>query len=404
MSRLVFTFLTALLSITTLNVIARQDISLNEVVKINLTITPGGTSSADDFKNYEVTLENNKWNSYKLKNSLPKTFIKEIDQNELNRLLHILNTKDTSIELSKFNLQPEEMEVAFDSLNKTDYLKYTKIRPYQKKLFLETFNDKKQAERILRQILVPFDMDDKTAYKITIETKSGKQKVISSDSFANIYNLPWSTDDKKLYDPEISRIFASLTGDIHFDQQYKGFLYQRLFLNLFWKEFRTSFSWANLKEDYPSATNSLGSTLQINYCFKNETGYGIQFSSSLLPKNIVIKGGFVRPDTILMKMKLLEQRLVSLQQQKHYIFKFLKRNPDLQFEAIVNEFTDNSEIGPMNLKILKTKYKKLLPYTYDQLTLLILHNSAIADQGKYAEKWILLPDDTVIVIPDERSV
>lgn len=229
-----------------LNLIGRQDISLKQVVKLNLSERPGGLSSSDMVKKFVVVNEKGVWKSYQFKDSLTKTFIKIIPKEELVHLLKIINAKDTIIKMDQFNMQHQEMVVAFDSLIKRSPYKDEGLTSVQKAMFFEACLDKKQIETALRSILIPSKMDDKTQYKITITTKSGKEKVISAYSFVNIYNLPWNIDDKQVYNPNISRIFASLTGDEHFDKQFKGFLYKRLIIRIFWSKFRSAYLWRTL--------------------------------------------------------------------------------------------------------------------------------------------------------------
>lgn len=246
MSKFRFFILGCIFSLAALNVIARQDISLKQVDKLNLSERPGGLSSSDMVKKFEVVNEKGVWKSYQFKDSLTKTFIKIIPKEELVHLLKIINTKDTIIKMDQFNMQHQEMVVAFDSLIKESPYKDEGLTSVQKVMFFEAFLDKKQIEAALKDILVPSNMDDKTEYKITITTKSGKAKVIAAYSFANIYNLPWNIDDKQVYNPNISRVFASLTGDEGFDKQYKAFLYDRLMRRIFWSKFRSAYLWRTL--------------------------------------------------------------------------------------------------------------------------------------------------------------
>lgn len=241
-----FFIFTCLFSPMALNVVARQDISLEKMVKLRLLERPGGLSSSDMVKKFEVINEKGVWKSYQFNDSLTKTFIKVIPKEELVHLLKIINTKDTSIKMELFNMKHQEMVVAFDSLIKVNPYKDEGLTSVQKAVFFEACLDKKQIEAALRSILIPSRMDDKTEYKITITTKSGKEKVIAAYSFASIYNLPWNIDDKQVYNPNISRIFASLTGDERFDKQFKGFLYKRLIQRIFWSKFRSAYLWRTL--------------------------------------------------------------------------------------------------------------------------------------------------------------
>jgi len=244
MSKFRFFIFTCLFSLTALNVTARQHISLKQVVKLNLL--EGGGDMSNSVKEFEVVNEKGVWKSYQFKDSLTKTFIKDISQEELVHLLKIINIKDAIIKMDQFNIEHQEMVVAFDSLIKTSPYKEEGLTSAQKTAFTEAFLDKKQVEAALKKILVPSNMDHKTVYKIIITTKSGKAKIIAAYSFANIYNLPWNIDDQQVYNPNISRIFATLTGDEGFDKQYKTFLYEGLMRRIFWSKFRPAYLWRTL--------------------------------------------------------------------------------------------------------------------------------------------------------------
>jgi hypothetical protein len=395
-------FLTSFLMLVTLKVPARQNISLKEVTQIDLTTSPGGISYPSDTKKFTVVNEKGLWKSYRLKDSLTKTFVKDISQKQIIQLLSIINAKDTGIKIKQFNIKQQEMAIAFDSLLKTDFLKDAGIKSYQKAAFIVALGDKKRMESMLRKQLVPQNMDDKTRYIIATSTKSGRTERIEALSFANIYNLPWIIDGKEVYNPEISRIYASLSGEENFDKEYKGYMYGRLMLNIFWTEFRKPFAWAVLKEDFPAAVERLGRTLHMIDCHKNHYGWGARFSSDVLPAQLSVGGGFNRPDTILPEMKRLETRLFNLHKQNHYLFKYLQLHPDFKANAIVTENSSDDDTLPFALRKIKAKYKKLMPLRFEEVTFIEVVMGLVPERGSVADMWILLPDDTLIVFPYER--
>lgn len=138
-------FLTSFLMLVTLKVPARQNISLKEVTQIDLTTSPGGISYPSDTKKFRVVNEKGIWKSYRLKDSLAKTFVKDISQKQIIQLLSIIKAKDTSIKIKQFNIKQQEMAIAFDSLLKTDFLKYAGIKSYQKAAFIAALGDKKDG-------------------------------------------------------------------------------------------------------------------------------------------------------------------------------------------------------------------------------------------------------------------
>lgn len=395
-------FLTSFVMLVTLRVAARQGISLKEVMQIDISTSPGGISYPSDTKRFKVVNEKGIWKCYRLKDSLTKTFVKDISQKQIIRLLGIISAKDTSIKIKQFNIKQQEMAIAFDSLLKTDFLKYAGIKPYQKAAFIAALADKRRIESMLRKQLVPQNMDDKTQYIIEVTTKSGRTKRIEALSFANIYNLPWIIDGTEVYDPEISRIHASLSGEENFDSKYKGYMYDRLMLNIFRTEFRKPFAWAVLKEDFPAAVDKLGSTLHMIDCHKNHYGWGARFSSDVLPAQLSVGGGFNRPDTILPEMKRLETRLVNLHEQNNYLFKYLQAHPKFKAQAIVTENSRDDDMLPIALRKIKVKYQKLMPLRFEDVTFIEVVMKLVPDRGAVADMWILLPDDTLIVFSYKR--
>jgi len=402
MSEFRLVIFTCLLHLITFSVIARQNVSLKQVVRLDLSESGGGLSYSDGKKKFQLVREKGAWKSYQIKDSLTRMFIKNVSQKLIVDLLKIINTKDTSIKIELFNIQQQEMTVAFDNLIRTDFLKDAGITPRQKIVFLEALEDKNRMELMLRRQLIPLFIDDKTSYKITITTKSGKAMVISALSFANIYNLPWNIDEKQLYNPDISRIYASLIGNDLFEKQNKDALYHRLMLHIFWSEFQTPFAWTNLKEAFPAVVDKLTGTLHIDRCTKTDHGWTASFSSLLLPEHLSIAGGFRRAELILPEMKQLENRLATLRQQNHHLFERLKQIPDFRAQAIVTENSSDQDPDPMMLAQLKARYKKIVSLRFEQVTFIEVYRVASVARGTWVDKWILLPDDTLIVIPCKR--
>jgi hypothetical protein len=90
-------FLTSFLPLIALKVSARQIISLKEVTEIYATTSLGGMPYPNDKKRFKIVNEKGIWKSYRLKDSLTKTFVKDITQKQIVQLLGIINAKDTSI-------------------------------------------------------------------------------------------------------------------------------------------------------------------------------------------------------------------------------------------------------------------------------------------------------------------
>ena len=389
-----------LLSLLTLNATARQKISLKDVVRLDLSEIHGGFFSYG-FKKVEVVREKSIWKSYQRKDSLTRTFLRDVSQKELVQLLRIVNATDTSIKTKQFNMRQQEMAIALDNLIKLNYLKDAGITSAQQMVFLKALRDKKRNELLLRKLLIPEMMDDRSRYKIEITMNSGENKLISALNFGTIYNLPWEIDGKVIFNPYLSRIYASLVGNKDFDKQFKEGLYTRMIMNIYRSEFRTPFSWANLQAQYPAAVSQLGGTLHMEYCGKNQYGWSAGFYSSLLPKYFTIRGRFKQPDTVLVQMKQIENRLVNLQQNKHYLFTYLQSDSSLRVRIAVSDI--KNETDSAFLSELKISYKKILPVRFEDVTFMTASSPKGLLPVTRLETLVLLPDDMLIVIPIIQS-
>jgi len=298
-------------------------------------------------------------------------------------------------------MRQQEMAIALDNLIKLNYLKDAGITSAQQMVFLKALRDKKRNELLLRKLLIPEMMDDRSRYKIEITMNSGENKLISALNFGTIYNLPWEIDGKVIFNPYLSRIYASLVGNKDFDKQFKEGLYTRMIMNIYRSEFRTPFSWANLQAQYPAAVSQLGGTLHMEYCGKNQYGWSAGFYSSLLPKYFTIRGRFKQPDTVLVQMKQIENRLVNLQQNKHYLFTYLQSDSSLRVRIAVSDI--KNETDSAFLSELKISYKKILPVRFEDVTFMTASSPKGLLPVTRLETLVLLPDDMLIVIPIIQS-
>jgi hypothetical protein len=402
MKRSPFVLLFSILFIWSPNASARQSIHLEDVLKITLSITPGGMSDGKDNKKYEVSYENGKWKSLQILDSSTKVIVSEINPQLISRLLRHISTMDTSIHLAQFELKDSEMASSLDSLNKDEFLKHVEITKDQKAVMLNALSDKNLQLTLLRKSLKPIMLDDRTAYQISITTTKGIVRSIVAMSFANIYNLPWNIEGKEIFNPDISRIFAMLTGDNKFDQDYKGYLYQRMILDVFYK-FRTQFCLENLERDHPEPYSAMTVTMHPEAATREKHGWYLRLKSSRLSSQISIVGRFKRPDTILGAMKQMEDRLIKFDHNGHYFFKYLRKNPDKSAFIIVTDFyyEDDTDLELFNR--IKTLYKPMDVVPLNQINFIEITKAN--DQGRQDEfaKWMVLPDDSIIYIPYEKD-
>ena len=389
-----------LFSLLTMSATARQKISLKDVVRLDLSEIHGGFFS-HGFKKVEVVREKGIWKSYHLRDSLTRNFLKDVSEKELVQLIRIVNATDTSIRTKQFNMRHHEMAIALAKLIKLKYLKNAGITSAQQMVFLKALRNKKRNELLLRKLLIPEMMDDRSRYKIEITMNSGENKLISALNFGTIYNLPWEIDGKVIYNPYLSRIYASLVGNKDFDKQFKEGLYRRMIMNIYRSEFRTPFSWANLQTQYPVAVSQLGGTLHMEYCGKNQYGWSAGFRSSLLPKHFTISGRFKQPDTVLVHMKQLENRLVNLQQSNHYLFTYLQPDSSVRVRTVVSDI--KNETDSAFFEELKIRYRKILPVRFEEVTFMTASSPKGLEPVTRLEALVLLPDNSLILVPIRQS-
>ncbi|MGY4386315.1 hypothetical protein ACVWYN_003366 [Pedobacter sp. UYP24] len=395
--RLILLFFIITVASATLS--AQQDIALSDVLKVDVIKAPGGFfGDPQGYHKYEITNENGIWVSNKMLWPSGKTFFSNVSTEKINQLLSFMSATDTTIHIEQFKLNKADMELAFDSLNRKDSMEITQK---QRALFLKRFS-KVQSDSLTRRLLYPEGYSDRAGYFIRVTTKDGNMKTIQALS-GNFYDLPWKVAGKPIYNPEISRLFAELTGDKEYDKYAKTHLYHVLMRFLYWKEFMTGFTIENFKRDYPIDYKKLGNRLRITDASKSNRGWYFSLTSSKLPSQVTIGvGRFKRPDTILTAIKLLEERLIRLRQSNNYIFKYLKNNSKQLANAHVREFHYDDDNDYWILKRIKPLYSPLASITPQQVTVIDIYSKGVG-RHKGDTMWLLLPDDSIISVPYESS-
>ena len=404
MKRSPFVFLFFILIIWSINSSARQNINLKDVFKIALSITPGGMSDGKSNKKYEVSYEDGKWKSQQILDSSKKVVVSDIDPQIIIRLLKYLSTKDTSIHLEQFALEDLEMALALDSLNEGEYLKYVELTASQKAVMLHALSDKRLQNSLIRKSLIPEMLDDRTEYKITVTTTNGIIRSIQALSFANIYNLPWNVNGRDIFDPGISRIFATLIGNKKFDKQYKRSLYEWVILHVFYNKFRTPFCLEKLKRAHPVAYSALTTTMHPEAATRKKHGWYLRLKSSRLSSQISIVGRFKRPDSILVAMKQMEDRLSELDRYDHYFFKNLRINTDQSASITVTDLYFDDDLNLEIYNRIKDLYKPINNIPLHQINIIDITKANIQGHQEEYARWMLLPDDSIIFIAYDKEI
>lgn len=389
-----------LLTLCSARLSARQNISIEDVLKIELFNTPGGFfNDRSRYLRYEVVKENGNWISNQLLQPSGKAFIANISTEKIDELLKFISATDTSIHFEQFKLNDAEMTSAFDSLNNKEYLKFTGITEKQRALFLKKFSNDDLPGRFMEKLLDPGLFADRTRYTIRLTTKDGGVKTIQA-LWGNFYNLPWDVDGKPIYNPEISRLFAELTGDTRFDKEAKSTMYQTLMIYYFGKNFQSPFALENFKKNYPADYKKLGRSLKIIKASNTMRGWFFLLTSSELPDQMVIDVRFHHPDLIVPKIKPAEARLKNVYHDNNYFFKYLKENPHQGATIMLKEIYNEDDSDMWLLKNIKRKY---IPVAALKILDVIIMEVYSKGEGRHKgdAKWMLLPDDSLICIPYE---
>jgi len=212
-----------------------QELKLNDIKRFELLENGGGPSG--DTRVLEIVTQNNRWICLQTQmrtmfgEDTTRKFVKYIPKLQLTDLVKIVNRKDTAIHLNLFKIKKAELISYVDSI--TPALN-SKIRIK----LIKALKSKSIVCAALRKELVPFKMDDKSFYSITITTKTNLKIIFEAHSFADLYNLPWYTGGYKSYNPNISLIFESIAGHDNFPLQQRKWLNKRVTKSIYRSHFK----------------------------------------------------------------------------------------------------------------------------------------------------------------------
>lgn len=223
------------LTICTKKCLAQQQLTLYNIKRFELFERGGGLSG--HVQVLEVIKKDNKWLCYQtrertvLGDNTTLEFLQYIPTSKLVKLLKIINQKDTAIHINLFKIKSSELISYVDSV-------LPKVNEAVKTKMIETLKSKSMVYDALCKVLVPFKMDDKAYYKITIVTKANQNTVLEAHSFADLYNLPWSIDGYKSFNPNISLIFESIVGHDNFQVDQRKWLNRRIVTSVYREHFK----------------------------------------------------------------------------------------------------------------------------------------------------------------------
>jgi hypothetical protein len=381
-----------------LPVFGQQVIKLDDISKLILTTRGGGP--IDEKKILEVVPINKGWECYQTRlrkhdskgrriDDSARTFVRNVPPETLQRLLDIIAKRDTGIDRKLFKIDKSALVTFIDSI-KIDSIK-PDLKPAQRAEFIDSLRSEAIINTTLNDVLHPPLMDDKTYFGITIITKQNTQITIYAESFASLYEFPWHIDNIESFDPNISAIFFSISGIDNYPEFERGQLYDRMVRAIYYKYFRTRFTWDNFKSGQPALFAILGNTFTPVIFYKYHEIWIATCKSSLLPQYVQIRFWFKQNDSsAIIKVKRYEDTLIRIFKNDNFLFDYLKANPGHVLEL---EQDKMKESGKYLFRGIKKYFEGIDKYDYRQCQFFLIYNGR-----KTVSKWILLPDNTLVLI------
>jgi hypothetical protein len=220
------------LLLTTNKSFAQQAYALDDITRVELITRAGGMTA--DARNVEVVRDENVWNSYQTNlirgriRSTSREFIKTVPEEQLSRLLALVAKGESAKDIEQFEISSAELIPYIDSLD-------ANITSASRRGFVELLQNESVVKQAFNTVTTPFIMDDRTYYGISFLMKDGTTFTMEAYSFADPYYLPWQLGKAKSYDPAISVIFESLSGNDAFAITQKHSLNRRLVQDVYWK-------------------------------------------------------------------------------------------------------------------------------------------------------------------------
>ncbi|MFI5160427.1 MAG: hypothetical protein ACHQHN_04080 [Sphingobacteriales bacterium] len=372
---------------------SQQAIKLVDISKIVLNTRGGGLS--DEQNVIEVVPVDTGWKCYQTRlighdikarriNDTIRRFKRDISSQTLERLLDIISKKDTNIRKELFKINKSELITFIDSLK-------TELKPAQRAEFIDSLGSETVVNPTLNTVLHPRRMDDRTYFGITIITKQNTRFTIHAESFADLYDLPWHINNAKSYDPNITAIFESISGFDNYLEHERKYLYKRMVREVYYKYFMTRFAWDNFRSGQPALFAILGNTFTpVTFYTDHDKWFGI-CTSSLLPQYVHLRFWFKQDDTsAIIKVKRYEDTLGRIFKKNNFLFDYLKANPGYTVELSQDVMTD---AGKYIFRDVNKYFEGINKYNYEQSQFIPVYKGR-----KNVSKWLLLPDDTLILI------
>lgn len=381
-----------------------QKIELKDVAKIQLI--QSGSWMAAYYRSVEVVSENGEWKSYQTRlysnagritkknvRDSSRTFVRNVPDYELKQLLTYLSKPDTAIDYSRFHIKTEDLLRYVDStivyLQK-DYLgRNVYLNAFWRQEFIKLVKSKPLINNTLYEVLHPIDQSDRTWYYIIIANKSGKTDTITTDVVNEAYHLPWTIINKQSYNPDITRLFELMSGNYGFAQKQEHELYNTLTYEIYDKQIKPKMDWDKFKIEHPEAYAWVSKTLKpIDLTRYEPDGFSGSFTSSLLPPYMRISCSLSMETRIFTNnSNKLEQTLIAYYNKGGFLFDYVKNHPHTRM------YFSTCASGAVFEGLIK-KYPKLAKFNRTQVIPFFINHNADYEN---MIKWILLPDNTVML-------
>ena len=220
------------LLLTTNKSFAQQAYALEDISKVELITRAGGVT--EDVRHAEVVRDGDGWNSYQINlikggtRSSSREFIKTVPEEQLIHLLALVAKGESAKNIEQFGIKSSELIQYIDSLD-------VDVPSASRKVFVELLQNGSVVKQAFNHVTKPIILDDRTYYGISFLMKDGTTFKMEAYSFADPYYLPWQIGKAKSYDPAISFIFESLSGNDAFATTEKHYLIRRLVQDIYWK-------------------------------------------------------------------------------------------------------------------------------------------------------------------------
>jgi len=364
-------------------------ISLNDIAKVRLV--KGG----DGHSEYEITQDSaGNWTcrqtilqDYEKK---APTFSKAVSRDKLSELLTYFNNPDTSINFDRFDLKYTELVRHMDSL------KYISLTSGQRRTFMKALSNRDTLAAALRRLLAVNWGADRYYKTIALTTKSGAEYLMESNEDGCPYDLPWTFQDYRMFDPRIVRLFYELIGKEKIERHLHDNLHVHVVNKIYYVNFQTSFSWANFRKDYPKAAALAGSTIKPNsfsMWARHPRGW---FSSALLPRNWLLKVISAYPDSAMRRLKKTEELVVAAYKKNKKSFDDIGIKPteSLFFEIFGRDTEEDVYEEEVMLKDLTARFPELGDVDKKQVIMMMVWDLT----KPVHSKMLLLPDGKLIPV------